>query len=493
MASLAPKLQRLGRYEIIRHLASGGMAEIYLADGVGEKVVVKVISAERAQDQKFIQMFLDEARVASTLHHPNIASMIEVGRDGETYFFAMEYVEGETVRAVLERAVGAGARIPLAVCLRVIASVAAGLHHAHERKGGTGTQLQIVHRDVTPSNIMMGLDGSVKLLDFGIAQAEGRAAETQSGTIKGKFAYMSPEQCRGKAVDRRTDVFALGIVMYELTTQRRAFRTDNDFDTMDRIVRGRFAKPSMLDPTYPRDLERIVLRAMAIEPADRYQTAAELGRALEELAAQQGTVATAEDVAVCLRDLFGGGPIAVRSTSEGTVSDVEMQISPGVLDDSADAADAAATHRRLVIPLTAPLDDGVGAETVDVAAAPPPPLSRPVSQNRRPVSASMPALPLAQAPQGTGSRTIIGAPIGSRPPSGVTGANPVVTPGLLDSGRRPLSPPLPTTLPTAATFVSPGTGTSASHLHERHRTGLVIAIVAIVLVMLAIAAVLLSA
>ena len=290
----APKVQRLGRYEVIRHLASGGMAEIYLAQGIGEKVVVKVISPDRAQDQKFIQMFLDEARVASTLHHPNIAQMIEVGRHGDTYFFAMEYIQGETARALIERAIAMDTRLPLAVCLRIVAAVAAGLHHAHERKGGTGTQMQIVHRDVTPSNIMIAVDGSVKLLDFGIAQAEGRAAETQSGTIKGKFAYMSPEQCRGKSVDRRTDVFALGIVMYELTTQRRAFRTDSDFDTMDRIVRGRLLKPTMIDARYPRDLEQILLRAMATEPAERYQTAADFGKAIEQFAERNDTVATVD-------------------------------------------------------------------------------------------------------------------------------------------------------------------------------------------------------
>ena len=363
----APKIPlRLGRYEVIRHLATGGMAEIYLAQGIGEKVVVKVISPERAQDQKFIHMFLDEARVAATLHHPNICQMLEVGRHGDTYFFAMEYIHGETVRALLERAVASHVRLPLAVCLKIISSVATGLHHAHERKGGTGAHLAIVHRDVTPSNIMLGFDGSVKLLDFGIAQAEGRAAETQSGTIKGKFAYMSPEQCRGKAVDRRTDVFALGIVLYELTTQRRAFRTDSDFDTMDRIVRGRLLKPSAIDASYPRELEQILLRAMATDPDERYPTAADFGRAIDDFAARTGHVASPDDIAACLREVLGTTDVETRAAPEGTMSDVEMSVSPGIaasLHESSlggstideELGDLASTQRRVRAPIAAAL------------------------------------------------------------------------------------------------------------------------------------------
>ena len=180
--------------------------------------------------------------------------------------------------------------------------MAAGLHHAHERKAATGDRLEIVHRDVTPSNIMLSWKGEVKLLDFGIAQANNRAAETQSGTIKGKFAYMSPEQCRGKGIDRRTDVFALGIVLYELTTQRRCFRTDSDFETMDRIVKGRIVTPTSFDPRYPPELEAILLKAMALDPDQRYLTAEAFRQALAAYAPRLGPVATAADVAACLRD-----------------------------------------------------------------------------------------------------------------------------------------------------------------------------------------------
>ena len=298
----------IGRYQVQKHLASGGMAEIYLATyedrGAVGQAVVKVILRERAQDRKFIQMFLDEARVSSTFVHPHIAQLFEVGRDGDTYFYAMEYVHGDNVRALIERSLRAKVRMPLAVTLAIGTRVAAALHYAHEKPSASGQQLNTVHRDVTPSNIMLGFDGGVKLLDFGIARADSRAQMTQSGTVKGKFAYMSPEQCRGLTVDRRTDVFALGIVLYELSVQRRAFRADTDFETMDRIIRGDLIPPRMVHADYPRDLEAVLLKALATDPAARYQTAAELGVALAEVQRAHGLRTDEEPIAAMLRRLF---------------------------------------------------------------------------------------------------------------------------------------------------------------------------------------------
>src|SRR5258706_5666628 len=277
---------RDGRYEVITHLATGGMAQIYLARQTGlgsfeRHVVLKTITRERASDQRFVTMFLDEAKLAATLNHQNIAQVYEVDQADGAYFMAMEYVHGENARAILETTLRRGWTIPLELAVTIISGAAAGLHHAHERKGKQGQPLNIVHRDVSPANIMVGYDGSVKVLDFGIAKAEERATKTVGGTIKGKYGYMSPEQCKGKPIDRRSDIFALGIVLYELTTLRRAFKGNDDFETMKRIVAGDFVPPSVAVPRYPREPEAIVSTAMAQDFNARFQTAAELIEALD--------------------------------------------------------------------------------------------------------------------------------------------------------------------------------------------------------------------
>ena len=311
----------IGRYRVQKHVATGGMAEIYLAtyDERGEtrEVVVKVILRERVRDRKFVQMFLDEARVSSTFMHLNIAQLFEVGRDADTYFYAMEYVRGDNVRALIERTLRARVYMPLAVTLTIGIRTAAALHYAHERPSSSGQLLNAVHRDVTPSNIMLGFDGSVKLLDFGIARADTRAQMTQSGTVKGKFAYMSPEQCKGQHVDRRTDVFALGIVLYELSTQRRAFRAESDFESMDRIIRGDLILPHLIHPDYPRSLENILLKALATDPAERYQTAAELGQALSGFAQAAGLEVGEAAVAGIMAQLFHVEPPRAPAAEAG--------------------------------------------------------------------------------------------------------------------------------------------------------------------------------
>ena len=310
--------ERLGRYAISSHLASGGMAEIFVAQAADQRepVVVKVITRERAAEAEFIQMFLDEARLVATLNHPNIARLIEVGKDGQVYFLAMELVRGETVRAILEKSARARNPVPHGVVLGIVAKVAQALHHAHERKGSNGAPLDIVHRDVTPSNVMVSHDGVVKLLDFGVARAKGRAQETVSGTVKGKFAYMAPEQCQGKRVDRRADVFSLGILLYELSTLRRAFRAESDYETLQKIMAGNIATPSSLVPGFPPALEALIQRAMALDPADRFQTAAEFGEAAERLAAELGGLAGPRELRAFMAERFPEGAAAAGPAAE---------------------------------------------------------------------------------------------------------------------------------------------------------------------------------
>ncbi|MDB4961328.1 MAG: serine/threonine protein kinase [Myxococcales bacterium] len=301
---------RVGRYEVISHLATGGMAQIYLArqSGLGSferHVVLKTILRERASDQRFVTMFLDEAKLAATLNHQNVAQVYEVDQADGAYFMAMEYVHGENARAILETTLRRGWTIPLELAVMIISGAGAGLHHAHERRGKGGAPLNIVHRDVSPANIMVGYDGSVKVLDFGIAKAEERATKTVGGTIKGKYGYMSPEQCKGKPIDRRSDIFALGIVLYELTTLRRAFKGNDDFETMKRIVAGDVVLPSVAVPGYPRELEAIVLTAMANDPSSRFQSGQELIEALDAFAVRAKLTGSNTAMGRFMTQLFG--------------------------------------------------------------------------------------------------------------------------------------------------------------------------------------------
>jgi serine/threonine protein kinase len=291
-------------------LAAGGMARIYIgrSTGIGafeRHVVLKLITPERANDHTAVQMFLDEARLAASLNHQNVAQVFEVGEDVGIHYLAMEYVHGQDLRALLAKAGSQGTRIPLDLALTVVAGAAAGLHHAHERRGPDGTPLGIVHRDVSPSNIMIGYDGAVKLLDFGIAKATSRSVETQSGIIKGKFAYMAPEQCRGREVDRRSDVFSLGIILYEISTQHRCFRADSDFDTMHRIVTGDVVRPTRLVAQYPQALEAIVMKALAVDATQRYQTAGQLLEAIESFAVSARMSLSTMGLGRFMRDMFG--------------------------------------------------------------------------------------------------------------------------------------------------------------------------------------------
>ncbi|HEY5923539.1 MAG TPA: serine/threonine-protein kinase [Kofleriaceae bacterium] len=310
VAAAAGLPSRLGKYELLLPLAAGGMARIYIgrSTGIGSferHVVLKMITPERANDLTAVNMFLDEARLAASLNHQNVAQVFEVGEDAGIHYLAMEYVHGQDLRAVLAKAGSQGTRIPLELALTVVAGAAAGLNHAHERRGPDGQPLGIVHRDVSPSNLMIGYDGAVKLLDFGIAKATARSVETQSGIIKGKFAYMAPEQCRGRDVDRRSDVFSLGIILYEISTQHRCFRADSDFDTMHRIVTGDVVRPTRLVQGYPQALEAIVMKALAIDATQRYQSAGLLLEALESFAVASRMSLSTMGLGRFMRDMFG--------------------------------------------------------------------------------------------------------------------------------------------------------------------------------------------
>ncbi len=292
--------ERLGRYEVLRRLASGGMADVLLAraeggdgiDGFARHVVVKRIKSEHAKEPKFVQMFLDEARLAATLHHQNVVQVFDVGQSDGAHFLAMEYLHGEDVRRLLSVVSKKKTHVPLPHALAIASACAAGLHHAHDKK--------VVHRDVSPSNILVGYDGSVKLVDFGIARG---------GVHAGKLAYMSPEQIKGETVDRRSDVWSLGVVLYELTTTTRLFRGDgDDASIMDQVIGGKIPLPRIRRPELTNELQTIIMTALTQDPKRRFQTADDLRAALDAYLAKTAQTSSAADRADYMKRMFGARP-----------------------------------------------------------------------------------------------------------------------------------------------------------------------------------------
>jgi tRNA A-37 threonylcarbamoyl transferase component Bud32 len=348
--------QRIGRYLPIRRLAVGGMAEIYLArlpgvgiEGFEKLVVLKRILPQHALDPELLRMFLDEARLSATLTHPNVVGVYDVGTDGEAPFFAMEYVHGANVRELLRQHARSRGRsdapLPLGHAIAIVAAAAAGLHYAHECLGPGGQPLGIVHRDVSPSNVLVSYDGAVKVSDFGIAKWAFQRTRTQEGTLKGKFAYMSPEQCRGRTVDARSDVFALGAILYELTTGVPAFTGDSDLDILNRIATGQASPPAWRDGegAYPAALAAIVMRALAPDPADRFPSMKALQTALDDFAREAGLTIAPATLAGFMRELFSDELVAWQAAERAGKSLAEHLAAPNAAARPVDPEDRTAT------------------------------------------------------------------------------------------------------------------------------------------------------
>ncbi|HEY1087660.1 MAG TPA: serine/threonine-protein kinase, partial [Archangium sp.] len=275
-----------GKYFLIKKLAEGGMAEIFLAkqlgvEGFEKNVVIKRMLPHLTQVSDFVSMFLDEARLAATLTHPNIVQISDLGLADGCYYICMEYLAGEDFATVLRTAKRRQEHAPLNIVLKVLLEAAIGLHFAHEAVDPKGNPIKLVHRDISPSNIFITYGGQVKVLDFGIAKAESRITSTGAGVVKGKYQYMSPEQARGDAIDRRADVFSLGVSLYEALTGVRPFARDTDLAVLKAVL-GNEVKPiRQLRPDLPAEVEAIVLKAMAPEPEDRYATALALAQDIE--------------------------------------------------------------------------------------------------------------------------------------------------------------------------------------------------------------------
>lgn len=297
-----------GRYTLLRKIASGGMGQVLLgkkgADGFEKLVVIKRILPHLVEDEEFFAMFQDEARITMRLDHPNIARINEFGEEHGIHFIEMEYVAGEDLRRLDKRARAAGTPIPLGVILRVIADAAAGLDFAHKAKDSKGNALNLVHRDVSPQNVLIGFDGSVKLIDFGVAKAIGRAQHTATGILKGKFPYMSPEQADGRDIDARSDVFSLGIVLWELLVGRRLFKGESDVQTQRLVKACQVPAPSTLAPALSSELDDIVLKSLARNKEHRYKDAAAFRMALEEYALSRRIPASNAHIVTFMQSLY---------------------------------------------------------------------------------------------------------------------------------------------------------------------------------------------
>ncbi len=300
--------QQVGNYQLIKKLATGGMAEVWLANQIGiegfnRHIVVKRILPHLSEDPEFVQMFLNEAKIASRFNHPNIAQIYDLGQAEGQYFIAMEFIHGEDLGRLMRKAWSTGQWIARPLAIRIIAEACKGLYYAHTRNDERGQPLRVVHRDISPQNILISFDGSVKLVDFGIAKAADQASMTKSGAIKGKFAYMAPEQAGGKPLDARTDLFALGLVLYELLTGVRPLKRDSELATLQAALECAIDPPSVVAEV-PGELDDVVMRALAKAPDDRYRDASMFQMALEEFLISQRLVATSVQISELMETLF---------------------------------------------------------------------------------------------------------------------------------------------------------------------------------------------
>ncbi|HEX8793260.1 MAG TPA: serine/threonine-protein kinase [Polyangiaceae bacterium] len=372
-AAAAPRV--VGRYALFDAIASGGMATVHFGriqsvGGFSRTVAIKRLHPHLASEPEFVAMLLDEARMAARVHHPNVVDTLDIVADEGEMFIVMEYVHGESLAGLLKRCPQTPGEPPLPVAVAIVASALHGLHAAHDAKNETGEPLNIVHRDVSPQNILVGADGHARVLDFGVAKAVGRLQTTQEGRFKGKLAYMAPEQLSTALVDRRADVYAAAVVLWETITRRRLFRADSEAVLMQLVLAADVQPPSRIVPGLPSGLDDIVMRGLAREPGDRFETAREMASALERCVMPALSVDVGEWVARIAADSLstraarvadiersGSGP----SSAQAPISDVATSTGAALVTDSkGDHAGAAAKRRPWIW-------GGAGAALVVVA------------------------------------------------------------------------------------------------------------------------------
>jgi serine/threonine protein kinase len=432
---------RLGSYEIVRKLARGGMAELFLARTVGPQgfeklVVLKRILPSFAENQRFIQLFLDEARLAATLDHPNVAHVHDMGDVDGQYFIVMEYIDGQDARSILRRTHQLGRHVPIEHAVQIAREVAAGLHYAHERRRPDGGLLGIVHRDVSPSNIIVSYDGAVKLVDFGVAKAATSSQRTRTGSLKGKVGYMSPEQARGAAIDRRSDIYSLGIVLWELVTTRRLFKAENDLATIQLILNEAPLRPSFIRTDCSPELERIVMRALSQSVDQRYQTAEQILVDLDELVREHKLTQSKVALASYMNGLFDP---AQRAAAASAPSGFTLTQGEDPDDEYDDPNDLPAASRDV-------------APTIIVDASPPADITEvgppPIAADREITAVDAPVVPVVVIPSVVAPKVPQEVPIVAPvPPPGPTPEQKALADAAIAIARRPTPLPLPVASP----------------------------------------------
>ncbi len=409
----APKRQPIpfGKYLLLDRVNIGGMAEVWRAKTFGaggfeRLVAIKRILPNIAEDEEFISMFIDEAKITVQLNHANIAQIYELSHISNSYFIAMEYVSGKDMRAVFDRCRKRGEPAPISLTCFAVAQCGEGLDYAHRAKDKHGRDMNIVHRDVSPQNALISYDGEVKVIDFGIAKAAGKATKTQAGILKGKFGYMSPEQIRGLPLDRRSDVFALGVCLYEMLTGERLFVGDSDFSVLEKVRKVEVLPPSHFNRKIPEQLERIVMKALAKDVDERYQYGNELAEDLRAFMYSTGNVFARKDLAAFMKATFAEDyekeknrlqEYADIKAPEGLVATNEPAFGAGVVPAAPSTPMNASnlTSMPTMAPMSSSASQVIAASSglpPMVRPLPPVPLSNVVSQQTAPRS-SVPSIP----------------------------------------------------------------------------------------------------
>ncbi len=303
--------QRVDRYELMGEIASGGMATVYLArltgmGGFQRFVAMKRLHPHLASENEFVEMFLDEARIAARIHHPNVVPILEVGASTVGYYLVMEYIEGDTLARLLARAASTGKKLPVSIALRVAIDMLSGLHAAHELHDDLNQPVNLVHRDVSPQNVLVGQDGIARITDFGVARAASRLTATRVGQLKGKIAYMAPEQAAGaEDLDRRADVFSSGIVVWEALAQKRLFKAENEAATLSRVIAEPVPLLFQIAPQVSKEVSGVVMRSLDRDVNKRFPSCAAFADALEAAAALKDKVATPRELAAYVQEVMG--------------------------------------------------------------------------------------------------------------------------------------------------------------------------------------------
>ncbi len=366
----------MNRYKLVQLIATGGMGEVFLARSEGPRgfaktLVIKRILRHLASEPQFVEMFLNEARLAAMLSHPNIVQIFELGEEEGTWYIAMEYIHGRTLRAIKQRLLRRGELLSPVLAARVCAHALQGLHYAHNLKDETGQPLHVVHRDISPDNVMVGFNGQVKLVDFGIAKASGAISTTRTGMVKGKYSYMAPEQLLGQGVDARTDVYAMGVLLYELLTGARPWVAPTEPALIQSILNRPPPPPRDRNPNLPPAFNALILRALEKDPAARFSSAEEMAQALEGVLTEGGHSITASQLGAFMADLFGPEAAAPPATNPSAESPAQAEArGSGAATVRLPVTGDAGEERRTEV-LPTPSSTGIGREVPAIANTPP--------------------------------------------------------------------------------------------------------------------------